>query len=842
MKYENITLKKYQIIKHIINKYAESHNNVKPNISYDREAQVLDISGISTPISFTTSSIGIVPEGAYEVVGQVIRSKTVDGHIDKDGMNVYNFPQKIFNIANTNRQEVFNFISENSRSSYCACCGTSRDRNKLFYIRKVDSVDHMYQVGSSCITEHFDTSYFDLMKELSSLIEHHGMPSDYLMSDYNLIDYLTLYCMFIKTAKNIKACCKQVTEVLDSCEDIFDTEWADSFNKNRSEHVDKISAIAKFYAEYPNYIRDDNMFAIKTVQSMAEMLKDNIDIDPYYSKTNCVNIAKMYVSLLQDYAGDYRNYQADLFKYNAYLVETMLNDLWKEHNNTVYYLSFELDRQASNISYKVCIPNECFKVTESSEFMGIKIVVPLDKEGKMLDENDARLKLFSLVSRINTVNTAPSSWKLGAIKKTLENYKEQCLSRYPHFKPTITCSNDKTRIRYFDYSNEPLIIEINEDTEQAKTKLSAFINLAYNRRNLNTAYKQFIKKYTGKIHIAYTQPKSLNLQFSCDYAENQFKSNWPEDHTLSRIISHIDTAGDNIIINYNTAQSSFKLPVNALGIISGSDYDITVRIKTFIAKELGLPANFYKSIRPPKSEEDKLKVRPKKNVTRLFNSLGASANNLVSVNKVNILNDASSNTLGVSTKGLGKILFSIDNGNPICENDIYRGRISLDGHLVSDSKTFDKKTFINAVHALEYLVYLSDDSNNLICNLEITPTKRGRNYTYKHSVSLGNCTGVLQFRIVQTDDKFTLKYGPKFVIEKTLGDDKVICAINLNFNEQCWADIKQGSLKLGDIQRGSEVIHGQRNNNLISGAIWINNGESQRLTNDIFTKLTGISI
>lgn len=841
MKYKNITLKKYQIIKHIINKYAEAHDNVTPNINYTIKDKILDISGISKPINFNTTSIGIIPEGAYEVVGQVIRSKTDDGHIDKDGMKVYNSGQRIFNIANDNRDKVFDFITENSRSSYCACCGTSRERSKLFYIRRVDTPDNMYQVGSSCIKEHFDTSYFDLMRDISNVIESEGRLSNSQFSDYNLIDYLTLYCMFTQSESSIAARCKKVTDILDS-DDISKTSCYNEFLLQKVTTNNKISDIAKFYTSYPNYIREDNVFAIKTVQSMAEMLDDNIDIDPYYSKTNCANIAKLYISLLQDYDRDYRNYQADLFKYNAYLVETELTNLWKEHNNTVYYLSFELDRRASNISYKVCIPNECFKVAASSEFIGIKIVVPLNKEGNMLDENDAKLKLLSLVSRVNTVNIAPSSWKLGTIKKTLEDYKAQCLSRYPHFKPTITCAHDKTRIRYFDYSNEPLIIDINDDTEQAKMKLSAFINLAYNRKDLSAAYKKFIKKYTGNMHIAYKQSKQLNLQFSCDYAENQFKSNWPKDYTLSRVISHIDTAGDNIIINYNTSPSSFKLPVNSLGVISGSDYDITVRIKTFIAKELGLPVSFYKDIRPPKSAEDKLKNRPKKNVTRLFSSLGVSASNLVSVNKVNILNDASSNTLGVSTKGLGKILFSIDNGNPICENDIYRGRISLDGHLISDSKTFDKKTFINAVHALEYLVYLSDESNNLICNLEITQAKRGMNYTYKHSLSFGNCTGNLQFRIAQSDDKFTLKYGPKFIIEKTLSTDKVVCAINLNFNEQCWSDIKQGILNLGDIQRGSGVVNGQRNNNLISGTVWVNSGEPQRITNEMFTKLTGITI
>ena len=143
-------------------------DNVHPNISYDKAEKLLEISGISKPINFNTESIGIIPKGAYEVVGQVIRSKTDDGRIDKDGMNVYAPGQRIFNIANNSREEVFDFISENSRSSYCACCGTSRERNKLFYIRRIDIPDSMYQIGSSCIKEHFDTSYFDLMKDISN--------------------------------------------------------------------------------------------------------------------------------------------------------------------------------------------------------------------------------------------------------------------------------------------------------------------------------------------------------------------------------------------------------------------------------------------------------------------------------------------------------------------------------------------------------------------------------------------------------------------------------------------------------------------------------------------------
>jgi len=564
---------------------------------------------------------------------------------------------------------------------------------------------------------------------------------------------------------------------------------------------------------------------------MAEMLKDNIDVDPYYSKSNCLNVAKMYLSLLSDYAIDYRKYTRDLFKYNAYLVETTLTDMWNESNTSPYKLNFNLDARVFNITV---INNKSIPVKN------IKIVVPLDNSGNMINESKSKSELLDLLARINKATAVKS--KKNDVMDILNKYKDECIARYSNFNPAIVLKHDASTIRFFDYANEPLVVNIIDDIEQSKVKLSTFINTLYVRQNLGNAYREFSKKYNGKPVMACMQPKQMNLQFSCEYIEKQFKSNWPEDKVLSRISSHADTAGENIKVYYNKSQSLLKFPVNSIGIVSGADYDITVRIKTFIAKELGLPDNFYRNIRPPKSAEDKLKNRPKKNVTKLFASIGASASNLVSLRKINVLNDISGNTLGVSAKGIGKILVTIEDGNPICENDIYRGRILLDGHLVSDSKTFDKKTFKNAVHALEYLAYLSDDSNKLMCSIDITPTKRGNYYTYKHPLSFGNCTGVLQFRIVQENDKFALKYSPKFVVEKTLGEDKVSLAMRPNFNKECWEDIQQGILKLGDLQRGSGVINGQKNNNLICGTMWINDGEPQQITNEMFTQVTDINI
>lgn len=832
MKYTNIPLKKYQIINHVINTYAESHSKVKPNISYDPNTCVLDITGISKPISFHTDSIGIIPKGAYEVVGQVIRSKTSDGRIDTDGMNIYDSPQRIFNIANTNRERVFEFIDKNSKSSYCSCCGTNRERSRLFYIREVDSSDKIYQVGSRCIKEYFDTSYFDLMKDISNIIELEGRATEYKFSDYNLIDYLTLYSMFMSTSKNIKSCSKKISDILDSYDNMNDTQWKAEFEQQKNLIIDKIITLSKFYHEYPNYCRNDNILTIKTIQSMSEMLEGNINIDPFYSKSNCLIIAKMYTSLLSDYARDYRRYQSDLFKYNAYTVETELNDLWKTLNHTPYYLTFELDRLKCSLSYRICISH--------TRYSKNKVVVPLDSEGRILNESKIKDELVGLISKINDSYIDPS--QKNTLLTALSAYKEEYLSRYKNFKPTILYKYEDSLIKFFDYTNDPLVINLNEDIEVAKSKLSAFINISYNRQRLNSAYIEFSKKYIGACQMAYTQSPEINSQFSCSYIESIVISNWPKGHILPKFISYIDNLGKNVIVQYKDCANYLKLPLNSIGTICGADYDIDVRIKTYIAEELNLPIQFSKKVRQPKTAEDILKTRPKKNVTRLFSSLGSSAKNLVSIRKVNILNDTSSPTIGVTAPKVGKILFTMNNGEVIHENDTYKGRISLDGHVVSDNKTFDKPTFISSVHALEYLVYLSDDSNNPMYMHEVSTTKSGTNYTYKYPLKCGTCSGNLQFRIVEVNGKCTLKYGPKFVIEKSIGTDKFICTINLNFNETCWSTIQQGKLDLSNIQRSTGIINGQRNTNLISGCMWINGGEPQKISNEIFTKLTGIHI
>lgn len=833
MKYKDITLKKYQIIKHIINKYAESHENVSPEISYDKNTKVLDISGISKPISFSTESIGIIPKGAYEVVGQVIRSKTSEGYIDKNGMKIYDSAQRmqrIFNIANTNKQEVFDFINEHSKSSYCSCCGTNRDRNKLFYIRRVDTPDKMYQVGSRCIKEYFDTSYFDLMKEISNIIEHQGKILPRQLSDYNLVDYLALYCLFIKTTNNMKACGQKIIEILDSCEDVTETQWASEFLAQKATNFDKISAIAKFYTAYPNYVREDNMFAVKTVQSMADMLADNLDVDPYYSKSNCLNVAKMYTSLLQDYASDYRKYKIDLFKYNAYLVETALSNTWKEYNRTSCNLTFNLAGHVFNINL-------------SNALLPIKIVVPLNDEGNMVNEVKAECEIMALAKRVNE-STAIKSQKNNIIDN-LSKYKDKCLSRYSNFKPTITFKSSENNVIFFDYVDDPIVINIIDDLNQSELKLGTFINLAYTRQKVAAAYKEFSKKYIGKSVMAYTQPKQMNLQFSCNYAERQFISHWPKDAGSLKINSYvnvIDAANKNIAIQYNNSLVTLVLPVNNIGIISGADYDISLRIQTFISRELGLPMPKVTKVKAPKTDEDIVASRPKKNVTRLFNSLGASAKNLVSLRKVNVLNDLNAGTLGVSVKDIGRIHFSTENGSIISKDDTYKGRIELDGHRISYNKQFDKKTFINSVHALEYLVFLSDENSNLLCNREVSSTKFGTSYTYKHELICGNCKGNLQFRIIHNGEKCILKYSPKFVLETTLGESKVCCMINLNFSEDCWKHIQSGNIILSDIQQSSNVLHGQKNNYVISGTVWIDKGEPQKIPNEMFTRLTGINL
>lgn len=831
MKYKDITLKKYQIIKHIINKYAESHENVSPDISYDKNTMVLDISGISKPISFNTESIGIIPKGAYEVVGQAIRSKTAEGYIDENGMNIYDSAQRIFNIANTGKQEVFDFINEHSKSSYCSCCGTSRDRNKFFYIRRVDAVAEIYQVGSSCIKEYFDTSYFDLMKEISDVIEYSNSISHYQFTDYNLIDYLSLYHLFIKRESNIKSRAKKVVEILNSCYDISETSWYDEFISQKAADVKNILAISKFYAEYPNYIREDNAFAVKTIQSMAEMLTDNLDIDPYYSKSNCLNVAKMYTSLLQDFANDYRKYKLDLFKYNAYLVETALSNIWKEYNRTSYNLTFSLEGHVFNVSLLNALP----PIPKN-----VKIVVPLDNEGNMVDEVKSKSEITALAAKVNE-SIIIKSQKNNVIDN-LSKYKDKCLSRYSNFKPTITFKSSESSITFFDYTDDPIVINIIDDLNQAELRLGTFINLAYTRQKVATAYKEFSKKYIGKSVMAYTQPKQMNLQFSCSYAERQFTSHWPKDAGSLKISSYIDTTNKNIVIQYNDYLGTLKLPVNNIGIISGADYDISLRIQTFISKELGLSLPKVTKVRAPKTDEDIVASRPKKNVVKLFNSLGASAKNLISLRKVNILNDPNAGTLGVSIKDIGRIHFSTENGNIINKNDTYKGRIELDGHRISYNKQFDKKTFINAVHALEYLVFLSDENSNLLCNREVSSAKFGTSYTYKQELTCGGCKGNLQFRITHNGEKCILKYSPKFVIETTIDENKIYCMINLNFSEDCWKHIQSGSITLSDIQRNSNILHGQKNDYMISGTVWIGESEPQKLSNAMFTKLTGINL
>ena len=833
MKYRDITLKKYQIIKHVINKYAENHDSVKPHISYDKDTQILDISGISKPINFNTGSIGIVPEGAYEVVGQVIRSKTSEGYVDAQGMNAYKSASRIFNIANDNRQEVFDFIDKNSTSAYCSCCGTTRDRNKLFYIRNLDSNHDIYQVGSRCITEYFDTSYFDLMKEIDNVIENTDISAIYQFADYNLIDYLTLYCIFIKNIRNTRSCCNKVIEILDSCEDVTKTSISDEFILQKDENINKILSIAKFYTEYPDYVRDDNLYIIKTIQSMADMLNGNIDADPYYSKSNCSNIAKMYISLLQNYASDYRKFKRDLFKYNAYLVENSLSDIWNIENRTEYKLRFELDKQSFNISIiNIDIPS----------LKSVKILVSLTDEGNMIDEGKAKSAIISLASELYKSINIESNRQ--SIVDILSSYKNECIARYSHFKPFIMFEYGETSVTFLDYSNEPLVLSINsviDDIEEAKSKLSAFINLSYTRQKLNSAYKDFSKKYTGTQAMAYTQPLRLNRQFSREYLEVQFKANWPKNIPLT-ISSYIENSNKNVIIQYNQAASKLKMPLNNIGILSGSDNDIAIRIQTFIAKELNLPMPTVKKERTHKSEEEKLKLRPKKNVTRAFSDAGVSARNLVMISKVNVLNDLSSKSLGLAVSKIGKILFKLENNNVVRESDTYYGRISLDGHNITAQKTFDKKTLVNAVHALEYLVYLSDTDNNLLCNTVTLSTKNGINHIYKYDLQCGNCIGSLQFKLVQIKENWILKSSPRFVVESVIDGHKVTCMININFSEECWKNIQNGILQLNDIQRGSSILNGQKNNNIISGTMWIDNGETQKLSNEIFTKVTGLTV
>ena len=275
MTYNNIDIEKYQIMLHMVNVYAKKHEGVKPQFKYDRNAQTLEIGGISKPITFQTNTLGDIPAGEYEVVGEAVTSKTADGKTDINGMQ--NYKKSIVNVSNY--PEVFDFINMHRNSTNCACCGTKRERNDFFYIRRADDPNHnMYQVGSSCVDNYFDKSYFKLMGDLSNVADE----SDRTVvrgktKDCNLISYMSEYLYYRYKAESVTEAHKNAVAYSNGDKNI-DPELKDDL-KNSIERV------LTYTRKYD--VGEENKPALKTIQEMARMLNSDENADPFYSAAHC---------------------------------------------------------------------------------------------------------------------------------------------------------------------------------------------------------------------------------------------------------------------------------------------------------------------------------------------------------------------------------------------------------------------------------------------------------------------------------------------------------------------------------------------------------------------------
>ena len=280
MTYNNIDVEKYQIMLHMVNVYAKKHEGIKPQFKYDRNTQTLEIGGISKPITFQTNTLGDIPAGEYEVVGEAVTSKTADGKTDINGMQ--NYKKSIVNVSNY--PEVFDFINMHRNSTNCACCGTKRERNDFFYIRRADDPNHnMYQVGSSCVDNYFDKSYFKLMGDLSNVADE----SDRTVvrgktKDCNLISYISEYLYYRYKAESVTEAHKNAVAYSNGDKNI-DPELKDDL-KNSIERV------LTYTRKYD--VGEENKPALKTIQEMARMLNSDENTDPFYSAAHCKEIGK----------------------------------------------------------------------------------------------------------------------------------------------------------------------------------------------------------------------------------------------------------------------------------------------------------------------------------------------------------------------------------------------------------------------------------------------------------------------------------------------------------------------------------------------------------------------
>ena len=826
MKYKNITTTKYQIIQHIINKYAEKHDNVKPILSYDKDSHVLDIGGISKPINFHTESIGLVPQGAYEVVAQAIRSKDDTGHTSDDSMTIYGSGARIFSLVDDNQQDVFDFISSNCRSSYCACCGTNRDRNNFFYIRNIDG-NKLYQVGSSCIKEHFDTSYFDLMKDISDAINNDDIELQRKLKDYNLVNYLALYNVFSESISTIAQTHKAVLDTI-GCLPSASIDLISKFRNQIIIDAKNISAISAFYATYPDYMQKDNILAIKTIQSMNKLVNGNINVDPYYSKTYCMQVVKQYLDVMAAYKQDLRRYNYDLFKYNANLAQNQLLQIWRDNAQADYQISFNLNKRT--LSGRT-------NVTDNATVNALGVDIQLSDTGEFVDEIHAISDMEHFISTVNELLTAGDQWT-NTVRELLQ-WETQCIDRVKSDKPQIFVEKTNSSLTLYDYISSPLVITSDKSgqpingMDNTKQLISVLVNDSYLRNDLNLAYKKFSTKYFGTENYAHKLPKDFNLSFNCEYLNNKYRSSAPKADPKFNAFINKDTSA--ILIEYGKA-IPLKFATTKLGIISGADYDIDLKVRTFICAENGLPLPSRAKPREKVSDEVKLKNRPQKYIKRAFASSGVSSKILLSDKSVTLVN-ASEGTCGVtaSTSGKSKILFKFACGTPKYDkNDtsVYLGKIYLDGYKVSDTETFDRKTLINATHALEYLVKLTDGSKPRY-KKKVKADSNSITYRYSYPLSCGKCSGALGFNIIDINGICTIKSSPKFTFTGIADNKPVTAIVNLTFTEECWDHIQQGNLEFSDILSTSSRD--------MSGCAWINSNDAEQLTQNLFITLTGLA-
>jgi len=610
------------------------------------------------------------------------------------------------------------------------------------------------------------------------------------------------------------------------------TASIDLISKYRNQLIidaKNISAISAFYVAYPDYMQKDNVLAIKTIQSMNDLVNGNINVDPYYSKTYCMQAVKQYLDVMAAYKQDLKRYNYDLFKYNANLAQNQLLQIWRDNAQADYRVSFSLNNYT--LSGRI-------NATDNATVNALGIDIQLSDTGEFVDEIHAISDMKHFISTINELLTAGDRWST-TVRELLQ-WKTQCVDRVKADKPQIFVEKTNSSLTLYDYISSPLIITSDKSgqpvngMDNTKQLISALVNNSYLRNDLNLAYKKFSTKYFGTENYAHKVPKDFNLSFNCEYLNNKYRSSVPKaDPKFNAFISKDASA---ILIEYGKA-IPLKFATTKLGIISGADYDIDLKVRTFICAENGLPLPSRAKPRDKVSDEVKLKNRPQKYVKRAFASGGVSSKILLSDKSVTLVNNAEG-TCGVtaSIPGKNKILFKFTQGIPEYDkNDtsVYLGKIYLDGYKVSDTGTFDRKTLINATHALEYLVKLTDDSKPKY-KKKVKAGSNSITYHYSYPLSCGRCSGTLEFSIVDIDGTCIIKSSPKFTFTGISNNQPVTALVNLTFTEECWDHIQSGELEYTDISLSGAKY--------ISGSVWIGSTDIQKITRKLFTDLTGLAV